>query len=79
MELTCTACDSGTGSDGNPCIVCGGDGVIDLIDPEFGTSTLLPKVYGVVWDAILTSLASLESDMATIKTQIQALYDDLNP
>ena len=60
MELTCTVCNEGTGSDGNPCKVCNGDGVIDLIDAEFGNRKLPPKVFGIIWNDVLTRLSDVE-------------------
>ena len=57
MEFTCPTCTNGTASDGNPCAICGGDGLIDLTDPafksiDFGTRKVLS---GIVWDVLLTN------------------------
>ncbi len=60
MELICTACNgTGIASDGNPCNVCGGDGVIDLIDDNFPQLIQQRRINGIVWNEMLIQLADL--------------------
>ena len=59
MELTCTACIDGTASDGDPCNVCGGDGVIDLIDDNFPRLIQQRRIAGIVWNEILVHITPL--------------------
>ena len=81
MELICRTCDgSGAGSDSNPCKVCGGDGLIGLTDDEFGQTTIHPKIYGIVWNDILTRLGDIEDkvdDVANKCDDIKEVVDEL--
>ena len=57
MEVPCSACNTtGTGSDGNPCLICSGDGEINLLDDNFPHIRKREKMRGIIWDAMLTRL-----------------------
>lgn len=81
MELTCTACNgTGTGSDGNPCVVCGGDGVIDLIDDNFSQLIQQRRIAGIVWNEMLTQLANLTGKIDDVSDKcddIKEVVDEL--
>jgi len=79
MEFTCTACSGGTASDGNPCAVCGGDGVISLVDSEFGKYTLPPKVHGMAWNEILTKLDANAEALDYIHGKVRAIWNQVKP
>ena len=79
MDVTCTVCNgTGTGSDNNPCRVCSGDGIIGLTDADFPKYIATRAIHGVVWDAILTKLDTLDTKIDAIAAQVQVLFDDLN-
>ena len=61
MILTCTVCDNGINSAGNPCLVCGGDGEFTLVDSGFVNTQGQWPITGMVWDAMLTKLEDVES------------------
>ena len=80
MELNCPSCDNGIGSDGNSCKVCGGDSVIGLVDAEFGLHTINPKVYGIVWNELLTQLTDLTDKVNDVMDKcedIKEVVDEL--
>ena len=86
MEITCFACDSGTGSDGNPCVLCGGDGVVDLADADFANTGNPWQIHGLVWDTILTNLDTIagyltggvKTRLTRIETKIDAIQTKLD-
>uniref|UniRef100_A0A6M3L6P5 Uncharacterized protein n=1 Tax=viral metagenome TaxID=1070528 RepID=A0A6M3L6P5_9ZZZZ len=80
MELTCIACTEGTASDGNPCSVCGGDGIITLTDNEFRNYLDQWVLHGRVWNEILTALGDIFNKCNDIKEkvdEIKAVVDEL--
>ena len=80
MDITCTACIEGTASDGNPCTVCGGDGVINLTDDNFSQCIHTRKLHGIIWDDILTRLSDIEdkvNDVVTKCDDIKEVVDEL--
>ena len=78
MDITCTACDAGTGSDGNPCTVCGGDGVITLIGSNFVKLINRWALHGVVWDSILTKLDDLEDKVDDVMDKCNDIFEKVN-
>ena len=78
MDITCPACDAGTGSDGNPCTVCGGDGVITLIGSNFVKLINRWALHGVVWDSILTKLDDLEDKVDDVMDKCNDIFEKVN-
>ena len=79
MEISCPSCNEGIASDGNPCGLCDGDGLVDLTNSKFAHYGNQWQLHGFVWDALLTRLIDIEDKVDAIAVQVQVLYDDLNP
>ena len=77
MDIKCT-CDAGTGSDGNPCRICSGDGVINLADADFVKYISRWSLHGVVWDTMLTNLASIIAEQASQRAALTSAFADVN-
>jgi len=71
MLVPCAACDNGTGSDGNPCIICGGNGELNILDDNFSKLTQERSIRGIVWDAMLTKLDDIEAKTDTLTTELE--------
>ena len=78
MLLNCDVCESGTGSDGNPCGVCGGDGKIDLLDPAFGRMSLSASMQGFLWNTVFTQLADLTDKVNDVMDKCNDIMDKCN-
>ena len=78
MKFICSVCDNGTGSDGNPCGVCGGDGEIDLLDSDFDKIVARRRVRGMIWSAILTRLSDIEDKVDDVITKCNDIFEKLN-
>jgi len=82
MEITCPACTSGTASDGNPCVLCTGDGLVDLTDADFMHYGNRWRLHGQVWDVLIANTTmptnvfhAYEILEATDETEYNALSD----
>lgn len=71
MKVTCNVCTNGLGSDGNPCIVCGGDGEIDLLGSDFENISSRRRLRGMLWDALFTQVAD-------IKDKVDDIFEKVN-
>jgi len=78
MLVPCAACSSGTGSDGNPCIICNGDGELNLLDANFPKLTQERRIQGIVWDTMLTNLASIIAEQASQRVALTSAFADIN-
>lgn len=78
MKLTCTACIDGTHSCGEPCLVCGGDGEIDLLDADFVKVDTHGKLRGIIWDAILTRIDDSLTKLETLAIKVDTLDTHLD-
>ena len=77
MGYDCS-CNSGIKSDGSSCGICGGNGQIGLTDAAFTQIQNKWKLRGIIWDEILTSLASLETKCDALDTKLDALDTKLD-
>ena len=78
-KIPCSICsEQGTVQQGRPCPACNGEGEIEAPDGFHISEAHKVAMYRMLVDAI-GKLNALQDDMDTIKLQIAALYEDLNP
>ena len=77
--IPCSICsEQGTVQQGRACPVCNGEGEIEAPAGFHMSDAHKIAMYRMLLDTN-EKLDALQDDMGIIKTQIQALYDDLNP
>ena len=77
--IPCGICsEKGTVSQGRACPVCGGAGEVEAPDGFHMSEAHKIAMYRMLLDTN-EKLDVLQEDMGIIKTQIAALYEDLNP
>ncbi len=78
MLVSCSACDNGIGSDGNPCIICAGAGEIDLLDDGFPKIITRRKLHGILWDSLFKSVAGMEDKIDDIMDKCNDIFEKVN-
>ena len=79
MVITCPNCVDGV-LDGVPCLYCGGDSEIDLLDPTFRTIAEgnFRRVSGQVWSAILTKLDDNADKLDDLLDKCNDIFEKVN-
>lgn len=82
-DITCPRC-SGTGTDPNTqgsCSPCGGDGILDLIDPGFLEGQIGGMIESggyLVWAALYAGLLNEMEKLNDLADKMDALQADMN-
>jgi len=78
MDIKCTVCTDGVSSAGTPCTVCGGDGKINLTGENLSKYGDKFGLHGIVWDDIITKIASIVAEQASQRVALTSAFADVN-